>query len=68
MSTRATGGSSTPGADDNAGGVAVLLELAKILAPEEKPQRTIAFVAFVGEEAGLQGSRRYVEHSPCAAL
>jgi hypothetical protein len=51
-----------PGADDNASGVAVMLELAKSLAAGEKPQRTIVFVAFAGEEAGLLGSKHYVEH------
>ncbi|MFN8587109.1 MAG: M20/M25/M40 family metallo-hydrolase [Candidatus Eisenbacteria bacterium] len=56
-----------PGADDNASGVAVMLELARALAAGEKPQRTIAFVAFTGEESGLQGSRWYVAH-PAFAL
>jgi hypothetical protein len=51
-----------PGADDNASGVAVTLELARALASGEKPQRTIAFVAFTGEESGLLGSKHYVEH------
>jgi hypothetical protein len=51
-----------PGADDNASGVAVMLELAKALAAQEKPQRTIVFVAFAGEESGLLGSKHYVEH------
>ena len=51
-----------PGADDNASGVAVMLELAKALASGEKPQRTIVFVAFSGEEAGLLGSKHYAEH------
>jgi hypothetical protein len=51
-----------PGADDNASGVAVLLELAKAIASGEKPQRTLVFVAFAGEEAGLMGSRHYAEH------
>ena len=51
-----------PGADDNGSGVAVLLELAKAIASGEKPQRTLVFVAFAGEEAGLLGSRHYVEH------
>ncbi len=44
-----------PGADDNASGVAVLLELAKALASGEKPERTIVFIAFAGEESGLLG-------------
>jgi aminopeptidase N len=51
-----------PGADDNASGVAVLLELAKAIVSGEEPQRTLVFVAFAGEEAGLLGSRHYVEH------
>jgi hypothetical protein len=53
-----------PGADDNASGVSVMLELAKAIAAGEKPQRTLVFVAFAGEEAGLLGSRHYVEHPP----
>ncbi len=51
-----------PGADDNASGVAVMLELAKSLAAGERPQRTIVFVAFTGEESGLQGSKWWVDH------
>ncbi|MCW8960239.1 MAG: M20/M25/M40 family metallo-hydrolase [Ignavibacteriaceae bacterium] len=50
-----------PGADDNASGVAVMIELAKLLAKSEKPKRTIIFVAFTGEEAGLVGSKHFVE-------
>src|SRR5262249_26450955 len=48
-----------PGADDNASGVAVLLELARLVA-DAKPHRTVIFAAFSGEEEGLQGSRTYV--------
>ncbi|MCX6551803.1 MAG: M20/M25/M40 family metallo-hydrolase, partial [Acidobacteria bacterium] len=51
-----------PGADDNASGVAVMLELARSLASGEKPPRTIVFIAFTGEEAGRLGSKYYVEH------
>jgi hypothetical protein len=51
-----------PGADDNASGVAVLLELAKVLASGEKPARTIVFIAFSAEESGLSGSKHYAEH------
>ncbi len=50
-----------PGADDNASGVAVMLELARHLAGTLKPLRTIAFAAFDGEEHGRLGSKRYVE-------
>jgi aminopeptidase N len=49
-----------PGADDNASGVAVLLELARQMASAGPPPRTVVFVAFAGEEAGLLGSKRYV--------
>lgn len=49
-----------PGADDNASGVAVLLELARLTA-KAKPERTVIFAAFTGEEAGLAGSRHYVQ-------
>ena len=51
-----------PGADDNASGVAVLIEMAKALAAGPPPPRTIVFVAFSGEEAGLLGSRHYVKN------
>jgi acetylornithine deacetylase/succinyl-diaminopimelate desuccinylase-like protein len=50
------------GADDNASGVAVLLELARTLRQHMKPDRTVVFVAFTGEEAGRRGSRYYVSH------
>ncbi len=49
------------GADDNASGVAVLLELAAILGKQHKPSRAIVFVAFTGEEWGLKGSQHYVK-------
>jgi aminopeptidase N len=54
------GGTVHPGADDNASGVAVLLELARQMASSGSPQRTVIFAAFTGEETGLQGSKRYV--------
>lgn len=49
-----------PGADDNASGVAVLLEVARALAKQGPFLRDVAFVVFTGEEAGLRGSRAYV--------
>jgi len=53
-----------PGADDNASGVAVLLELARVFAGGGNPPRTLIFAAFAGEEAGLQGSRHFVAQPP----
>jgi hypothetical protein len=51
------------GADDNASGVAGLLELARVLSSQNpKPRRTIVFIAFSGEEEGLIGSSYYVNH------
>ncbi len=49
------------GADDNASGVAVLLDLADQLARAPRLPRSIVFVAFSGEEWNLAGSRRFVE-------
>jgi len=51
-----------PGADDNSSGVAVLLETARVLAETPMPA-TIIFAAFTGEEAGLYGSRYFVEQA-----
>ncbi len=51
-----------PGADDNASGVAVLLELARTLAGKPHP-RSLVFVAFTGEEAGRLGSRHYLQQA-----
>lgn len=53
------------GADDNASGVAVLLELAKQLRKKNR-QRDIWFVAFSGEERGLLGSTHFVRNKPSA--
>lgn len=51
-----------PGADDNASGVAVLLELASRLPLVPDMERSIVFVAFTGEEAGRKGSKYYVQN------
>jgi hypothetical protein len=51
------------GADDNASGVAGLLELARMFSSQaQRPRRTIVFIAFGGEEEGLLGSDYYVNH------
>jgi alkaline phosphatase isozyme conversion protein len=48
------------GADDNASGVAVMLEVAELIKDRQTPY-TIRFVAFGAEEAGLYGSGYYVD-------
>jgi Zn-dependent M28 family amino/carboxypeptidase len=55
-----------PGADDNASGVAVLLEIAELLVRERElgaslGQRDFIFAAWSGEELGLLGSDRWAE-------
>jgi len=54
-----------PGADDNASGVAMMLECARQFASlPERPRRTICFVAFDLEERLLYGSRWFAAHPP----
>ncbi len=53
-----------PGADDNASGVAVLLELARTLAAEPPRPRPVLFAVVTAEEAGLVGSRHLVASLP----
>jgi hypothetical protein len=51
------------GADDNASGVAGVLELARMLSAQRpRPKRTLVFITFSGEEEGLLGSNYYVNH------
>lgn len=52
-----------PGADDNASGISILIELAKTMGKSLKPKRTVVFLACSGEEAGLIGSHYFVKHA-----
>jgi len=53
------------GADDNASGTAVAMEVARVLAEGGfRPARTIMFAAWCGEEMGLIGSNYFVENPP----
>jgi Tol biopolymer transport system component len=55
------------GADDNASGVAALLEVARTLAANQASlARDVYVVAFSGEEMGDLGSAFYVKHPPTA--
>jgi hypothetical protein len=59
------GGKLFPGADDNASGVAMMLEVARCLvAAPIPPKRSVMFLGFDLEEAGLFGSRYFVTHPP----
>ncbi len=54
-----------PGANDNASGVAAVLELARLISiSKKKPSRSIVFVLFSGEEKGLDGSRFMANNLP----
>ena len=52
--------SKSPGANDDASGVAIVMEMARIMASRQFPA-TLVFVAFQGEEQGLYGSRHLAE-------
>jgi hypothetical protein len=51
------------GADDNASGTALLVEVARMLKQEGPFPRSILFVAFSGEERGLLGSAHYAANA-----
>ncbi|MEM6271869.1 MAG: M28 family peptidase [Bacteroidota bacterium] len=57
------------GGNDNASGTAMLLNFAEHFSrPENRPRYSMAFVGYGGEEAGLLGSRHYVEQDPLIPL
>ncbi len=57
------GGHVYVGADDNASGTAVVMELARTLASrEQKLRRSVVFAGFGGEEQGLLGSTHFAGH------
>jgi Zn-dependent M28 family amino/carboxypeptidase len=52
------------GAVDNATGCAMLIEIARAWAAlEQKPRRSVLFLAVTAEEGGLRGSEYYAEHA-----
>ncbi len=61
MFVAASGRRVSPGADDNAAGVAVMLEAAQALADSPPADTELRFIAFGAEEQGLVGARRLVK-------
>jgi Zn-dependent M28 family amino/carboxypeptidase len=51
-----------PGAADDALGLAAMIEDARLFASGPRPQRTLLFFAWTGEERGLLGSEYYARH------
>jgi Zn-dependent M28 family amino/carboxypeptidase len=51
------------GADDNASGTSLLIELARSLKQKEAQKNNYLFIAFSGEELGLYGSKYFTDHS-----
>ncbi len=53
------------GANDNASGTAVVMEVARVMMLNRaKPKRTVIFGLWAGEEQGLLGSEYYADHPP----
>jgi len=53
------------GADDNASGSALVMEIAEAFSTlKKKPKRSVVFVLFGGEEMGLMGSNYFADHLP----
>jgi hypothetical protein len=60
-----TGDSIFNGADDDASGTSVILEVAQAFASlKERPKRSLIFLTVSGEEKGLLGSAHFTEHPP----
>jgi hypothetical protein len=61
-SINVTGGTTAPGADDDASGVATLTEVARvILADGVKLRRSVVFIGYAAEEVGLRGSNEIAD-------
>jgi Zn-dependent M28 family amino/carboxypeptidase len=59
---RAPDGTIRPGANDDALGTAGVLELARLFKAGKRPDRTLVFALWTGEERGLLGSEYYAAH------
>jgi hypothetical protein len=56
----------SPGAADNAAGVAAALEVARVLRAHGTPERDVVFLMTDGEEAGLLGAEAFFDSHPLA--
>lgn len=63
----AQGNTVRPGANDDALGVAALLEIARVMKREPAPQRSVVFAFWTAEEQGLLGSEAYAVNPPYPA-
>lgn len=52
------------GADDDASGTAVMMEIAEAFARGPAPKRSVIFIAHAGEEAGMLGSKTFTDWPP----
>lgn len=55
-------GETYPGADDDASGTTAVMELARVLAKDPKPKRTIMVALWGGEEEGMLGSHYFLQN------
>lgn len=54
-----------PGANDNASGISMLLNLARYFSKSgNEPRYSLVFIAFTGEEVGILGSRAFTQNPP----
>jgi leucyl aminopeptidase len=51
----------SPGADDDASGIATLTEVMRVFLQNGQPKRTVRFMAYAAEEVGLRGSKEIAE-------
>jgi hypothetical protein len=55
-------GKTYPGADDDGSGTVAVMELARALANQPRPARTVVFALWGSEEAGMIGARYFLKH------
>jgi hypothetical protein len=58
-----------PGANDDASGTALVMELARVFATSDlQPEATLVFIAFAGEEQGLVGAKLHAQKAEANKL